>query len=173
MFHKIKQNQFTWLAVGLILGLIVGSLCPHTPLHATATDRFENFAIATGEVDAGVEAVYFLDFLTGELRAAVLSKQRPPRFNAFYQRNIAADLGVMPGSNPRYLMVTGLADIRRGASRMSPSSAVIYIAEITTGQVAAYAVPWNAEKHASGVVFKGEIIPLDKTRFRTAAVRDQ
>ena len=156
-----------------MVGLLIGSLCPHTPLHATATDRFGNFAIATGEVDDGVEAIYFLDFLTGELRAAVLSKQRPPQFNSFYQRNIAADMGVVPGSNPRYLMVTGQVDIRRGAARMSPSSAVIYVAEITSGQVAAYGIPWNADRHASGQIFKGEILPIAMTRFRTAAVRDQ
>jgi hypothetical protein len=173
MFRKIIQNQFTWLAVGLIVGMFLGSLCPHTPLHATATDRFENFAIATGSVDEGVEAIYFLDFLTGELKAAVLSKQLPPRFNAFYQRNISEDMGVNPGSNPRYLMVTGLVDIRRGAARMSPSNAVVYVAEITSGQVAAYAIPWNAERHASGQVFKGEVMLLDKTPFRTAMVRGQ
>jgi len=173
MYHKIRRNQLAWLAIGLIVGLLIGSLCPHTPLHATATDRFENFAIATGEVDDGVEAIYFLDFLTGELRAAVLSKQRPPKFNAFYQRNIAEDLGVIPGSNPRYLMVTGQVNIRRGAARMSPSSSVVYVAEITSGQVAAYGIPWNADRHASGQIFKGEILPIAITRFRTAAVRDQ
>lgn len=173
MYHTFKQNQFVWLAIGLVVGLVVGSFFPHVPLHATATDRFENYAIATGEVDDGVEAIYFLDFLTGELRAAVLSKQRPPRFNSFYQRNIAMDLGVDPSKNPRYLMVTGLVDIRRGASRMSPSNAVVYVAEITTGTVAAYAIPWNADRHASGQIFHGEIIPLDKTKFRTAIVRDQ
>ncbi len=70
-------------------------------------------------------------------------------------------------------MVTGLVNIRRGASRMSPSSAVVYVAEITSGQVAAYAIPWNADRHASGQISKGEIIPLDKTKFRTAVVREQ
>ncbi|MEA1952549.1 MAG: hypothetical protein U9N87_14305 [Planctomycetota bacterium] len=173
MYHGFKQNQFVWLAIGLFVGLVVGSFFPHAPLHATATDRFENFAIATGAVDDGVEAIYFLDFLTGELRAAVLSKQHPVRFNSFYQRNIAADMGVDPSKNPRYLMVTGLVNIRRGASRLSPSSAVVYVAEITSGQVAAYAIPWNADRHASGQLFKGEILPLDKTKFRTAVVRDQ
>ncbi len=173
MYHTFKQNQFVWLAMGLVVGLIVGSFCPHAPLHATATDRFENFAIATGEVDDGVEAIYFLDFLTGELRAAVMSKQRPPRFNAFYTRNITMDLEIDPSKNPRYLMVTGLTDIRRGASRMSPSKAVVYVAEITSGIVAAYAIPWNADRHASGQIFKGEIYLLDKTKFRTAVVREQ
>ena len=173
MYHALRQKQLAWLAIGLVVGLLIGYFCPHTPLHATATDRYENFAIATGLVDDGVEAIYFLDFLTGDLRAAVLSKQRPVGFNAFFHRNVSKDFGVTPSSNPRYLMVTGMVDIRRGASRMSPSNAVVYIAEITSGQVAAYAVPWNAERHASGQVFRDEIFPLDKTLFRTAPVRAQ
>ena len=173
MYHKFKQNHFVWLAIGLVVGLVVGSFCPHAPLHATATDRVDNFAIATGAVDEGVEAIYFLDFLTGDLRAAVLSKQRPPQFNSFFHRNIAADLEIDPGKNPRFLMVTGLVNIRRGASRMSPSSAVVYVAEITSGQVAAYAIPWNADRHASGQTTMGEIFFLHKTKFRTASVRDQ
>ena len=173
MAHTWKRNPMLWLAVGLVAGVTVGGFCPHAPLHATATDRYDTFAMATGFVDEGVEAVYFLDFLTGDLRAAVLSKQLPTRFNAFYQRNIIQDLGVDPAKNPRYLMVTGLANVRRGSSSLRPSSAVVYVAEITTGQVAAYAIPWNVQAHASGQTFKGELIPMASTRFRTAAVRSQ
>ena len=39
------------------------------PLHATATHGLDKFAIATGLVDDSVEALYFLDFLTGDMRA--------------------------------------------------------------------------------------------------------
>lgn len=168
-----KQNPMLWLVIGLVVGVAVGGFCPHAPLHATATDRFDTFAISTGFVDEGIEAIYFLDFLTGDLRAAVLSKQVPSRFNAFYERNIIQDLGVDPAKNPRYLLVTGMADIRRGGSRMQPSAAVVYVAEITTGQVAAYAIPWNAQGHASGQVVKEAIYLIDKFKFRTAAVRPQ
>lgn len=173
MTRAWKQSPMLWLAVGLVVGVAVGGFCPHAPLHATATDRFDTFAIATGYVDEGIEAIYFLDFLTGDLRAAVLSKQVPPRFNSFYERNIIQDLGVDPAKNPRYLMVTGLADIRRGGSRAQPSAAVVYVAEITTGQVAAFGIPWNAQGHASGQLVKDQIYPIDKFKFRTAAVRTQ
>ncbi|MBN2022595.1 MAG: hypothetical protein JW809_07350 [Pirellulales bacterium] len=171
MGDKLRSIPAVWLGVGLVAGVLLGGLCPHAPLHATATDRLDNFAVATGYVDDGVEAIYFLDFATGDLRAAVLSKQLPTRFNAFFQRNIIADLGVEP-SKARYLMVTGLADIRRGGSTLRPSSCVVYVAEITTGQVAAYAIPWDAQRHAAGQVFNGDLIPIATTRFRTIAVRE-
>ena len=171
MAHRWKHNPVLWLAIGLMAGVAISPFCPHAPLHATATDRYDTFAIATGYVDEGLEAIYFLDFLTGDLRAAMLSKQIPTRFNAFFERNIIQDLGVDPSKNPRYLMVTGMADIRRGGSKLKPSAAVVYVAEITTGQVAAYALPWDTSSHAAGQVFKSEIIPMAKFQFRTAPIR--
>ena len=168
-----RRSPVLWLVVGLAMGMVLGHFLPHTPLHAVATDRYDTFAIATGPVDGEVEAVYFLDFLTGELRAAVLGRQSG-KFTAFYEyRNVPKDLGVEPAKNPRYLMVTGMADLVRGGARMRPSLAVVYIAEITTGTVAAYAIPWDKHAHASSRIVKGTLLPLDVTRFRTAAVRDQ
>jgi hypothetical protein len=166
-----KYRPMVWLGVGLLAGVLLGSLCPRAPLHATATDRYDTFAISTGLVDDGVEAVYFLDFLTGDLKAAVLSKQRPYRFNSFFQRNILNDMGIDPTKNPRYLMVTGLNDLRRGGGRFRPSLGVCYVAEITTGRVAAYVIPWNAQTHASGQIMQGQIDLVDVQDFRTAAVR--
>lgn len=166
-----KYRPMVWLGVGLLAGIVLASFCPHAPLHASATDRYETFAIATGMVDNGVEAVYFLDFLTGDLKATVLSKQIPPKFNAFYQRNILNDMGIDPTKNPRYLIVTGLNDLRRGGSRLRPSIGTCYIAEITTGRLAAYTIPWDAQSHASGQMVQGKIIYLDMTQMRTAAVR--
>lgn len=168
-----KYRPIVWLGVGLMVGVLLAGFCPRAPLHASATDRYDTFAIATGLVDNGVEAIYFLDFLTGDLKAAVLSKQIPPRFNAFYQRNILNDMGIDPTSNPRYLMVTGLNDIRRGGSQLRPSLGVCYVAEITTGRVAAYSIPWDAQSHASGQTVNGPILFLNMTQFRTAAVRER
>lgn len=166
-----KHRPVVWGVLGVLIGALLGSLCPHAPLHATATDRYDTFAIATGILDEGVEAVYFLDFLTGDLKAAVLSRNIPPRFNAFFQRNILNDLGIDPTRNPRYLVVTGMNDLRRGGSRLRPSIGCCYIAEITSGRVAAYTIPWDANRHASGQGQTGTIVLLDVNQFRTAAVR--
>ena len=150
MAYTLRHSRLVWLAIGLALGLVIGGWWPATPLHAVATDRYDTFAIATGPVDDQVEAIYFLDFLTGDLRAAVLN--RLGKFTAFYHYNILTDLGVEPGKNPRFLMVTGINDIQRGAARMRPSRSIVYVAEINSGVVAAYAIPWARESSAMAML---------------------
>ncbi len=171
MAYTLTRSRLAWLAIGLVLGLMLGGWMPNTPLHATATDRYDTFAVATGFVDEGVEAIFFLDFLTGDLRAAVLN--RGGTFSAFYHYNILNDMGVQQGKNPRFLMVTGLNNINRGAARMRPSLSIVYIAEINSGTVAAYAIPWARESWTAGTRVMAQMIPLDATKFRTAAIRPE
>ena len=155
MFREQKIRRVTGLgiglgiAVGLTLGLMAGGLWPQTPLHATATDRVDTLAIATGPVDEDVEAIYFMDFLTGDLQSLVMGKNAG-QFCGFFTINVAEHLGIDPGKNPRYLMVTGNVNLRRGGSRMQPSQAVVYVAEATSGKVGAYAIPWNPSMAATG-----------------------
>jgi hypothetical protein len=168
MRYGLSSGRSTWLVIGLLLGsLITSGLWPHTPLHAVATDRLDTFAIATGPVDEDVEAVYFLDFLTGDLKALVVSKIGG-KFRAFFTYNVLADLGVDLRKNPRFLMVTGLANLRaRGGTNVQPSRSIVYVAEVTSGKVAAYAVPWSSSLHAAGQSTPPQsFIPLDVTRFR-------
>ena len=172
MFRKLIGGRFTWMAAGFGVGLVVALVAlgfwPQIPIQAVATDRYETYAMATGPVDDEIEAVYFLDFLTGDLKAVVLGKQSN-RFTAFYSYNVLNDLGVDPSKNPRFLMATGMANLRRGSARMQPSLAVVYVAEITTGQVAAYAIPWSKGDHAAGrMIGPAPLVPLAVTRFRAA-----
>ncbi len=171
MAIAIFRSRLLWLLAGVALGFALSGWWPSTPLHAVATDRYDTFAIATGPVDEKAEAIFFLDFLTGDLRAAVINQYG--KFTAFYQYNIMTDLGVEQGKNPRYLMVTGMNDIRRGAARTRPSRAIVYVAEITSGACAAYAIPWSQDAWSTGQKVMAPMIPLDITKFRTAAVRPQ
>jgi hypothetical protein len=159
-----------WLVLvgmGVAGGMVLSGVLPHSPLYAVATDRMDTFGMATGPLEAEVEAVYFLDFLTGDLRAVVLGKQ-PGTWTGFFQANVAADLGVDPQKNPKYLMVTGMNNLRRsGGTRQMPSTAMCYVAEITSGQVVAYAVPWTPSLYAAGQVQSGALIPVGITRFRS------
>jgi hypothetical protein len=170
MFHVIKCSRLVWLGIGLVGGLILGGLWPQAPLHAVSTDRAQTFAMATGPVDDEFEAVYFLDFLTGDLNAVVLGRQGNA-FTAFYfYKNIVNDLGVDPSKNPRYMMVTGMANLRLAGTRVRPSAAAVYVAEIGTGKVAAYAIPWSKNAHAAGqIIGPAPLRPLAVTRFRAAA----
>ncbi|OHB79859.1 MAG: hypothetical protein A2W31_01075 [Planctomycetes bacterium RBG_16_64_10] len=160
------------LAVGLHLGgVYLGAVWPNVPVHAVATDAGDNFAIATGPVDERVEAVYVLDFMTGDLRAAVLNNQLG-RFLAVFNYNIVGDFGGAAIQNPKYLMVTGLADVPRGYGRQVQTMSVVYVAEVTSGQVAAYAIPWNQTFQSARKPQMGTFIALDKLNFRTALIRD-
>jgi hypothetical protein len=148
------------------VGLLVAGHVPNVPLHAVATDRTENFAMATGYCDDSVEAVYFLDFLTGELSGAVVSKQTG-RFNAFYTYNVSGDLGVAPGRTPRYLLTTGTADLRRsGGKTQTLSRSLVYVSELSSGKVAAYAIPWSSSAWNAGQTLRGQFTLLDVGRFR-------
>jgi len=166
---RYKRNAWL-LAVGLALlgGVLAGLLWPRTPILAVATDRIDTYGMATGPVDSDVEAVYFLDFLTGDLRAVVLGKQ-PGLWTGFFHANVSADLGVDPQKNPKFLIVTGNAYLRRaGGSRVQPSNSMCYVAEVTSGKVAAYSIPWSSTMYASGQVQTAPMALIGVTRFRPA-----
>jgi hypothetical protein len=172
MLAGYKTKRAAWLGAGMLVGLVIGSLFPQSPIHATATDRQDTFAMATGLLDEGVEAVYTLDFLTGELRGAVLNPSTRT-FGALYQRNISEDLKVEPGKNPKYVMVTGNVDLRSGGQFQFGDS-VIYIAELGTGNLGVYAVPFNPSVLSRpGPAPPASFFPLQVVTFRTAAVRGQ
>jgi hypothetical protein len=167
MRYPLPSNRWIVLAAGLLGGLLLSGLWPHTPLHAVATDRVDTFAVATGPVDEDVEAVYCLDFLTGDLRGLVISKIGG-KFRAFYNYNVLSDLGVDATKNPHFMMVTGMANLRaRGGTNVQPSKSIVYVFENTSGKVAAYAIPWSPSMHAAGQMIRQSFIPLDVTRFRT------
>jgi hypothetical protein len=171
MIHWIKYRWSIALGAGFVAGLLLSGLWPQTPLHGVATDRTDTFAIATGPVDNDTEAVYFLDFLTGDLRAVVIG-QKPGTFTGFFSYNVNADLGVDPAkAAPKYLMVTGIDHLRReGGTRMQPSSSLCYVAEVTSGKVAAYAIPWSPSMHAANQPNVQLLAPVAVTSFRPPTV---
>jgi hypothetical protein len=168
----VHWTRFRWPAatgIALALGLVLSGFWPYTPLHAVSTDRVDTFAMATGPVDSEVEAVYFLDFLTGDLAALVLGKQ-PGVWTGFFRTNVSADLGIDPQKNPKYLMTTGVAGLRRsGGARQQPSSAICYVAEVTSGKVAGYAIPWSPPMYAAGQTQTRPLMLVGATHFRQSA----
>jgi hypothetical protein len=168
MSVPIKSNRGVWLVVGVLIGLFVGAMAPNAPLHASATHGQDSFAIATGEVDAGLEGVFFLDMVTGELSGFVLNPNTG-RFTTAYKHNVLADMGEL--NKPRFLMVTGAANLRQGPSTVRAGNAVIYVAEMNSGRFVAYAVPWVPGRAAANLTTAAPFRLLDKGEFRATAVR--
>jgi hypothetical protein len=162
------------LGIGVAVGVIAARptyLLPPIPVHAVSTASHDNFAIATGFVEDGTEGLFFLDFLTGDLKATVVNN-RGPGFNAYYQYNIANDFNAAGAANPKYLMVTGLArDIGRGGGRLA--SSVLYVVEATSGQLVAYGLPYSRTNQTAGKPQVGTFVPLARASLRTEFVRDQ
>jgi hypothetical protein len=105
------------------------------------------------------------------MRAAVINP-KTGKFHAFFTRNIAADFGGA-GRSTGYLMVTGAANMPRGTANFQYARSIVYVADASTGQVAAYTIPWNSSLHFAGRPQYGEFQPLDVKPFRTAFVRDE
>ncbi len=168
-------NHAALLVLGIFVGVVVSvgwyGLGQGVQVQATATHGQENFAIATGFVDLEIEALYFLDFLTGDLRAAVVSR-RTGKFVAFFEKNILEDFESIP-KNPKFLIVTGMTNMPRGQNPFQPGASFIYIAEASSGYVNAYALPWNASLNNKGEPQSGPFVLVAGGSFRTAFVRDE
>jgi hypothetical protein len=165
---SVQNNRGAWMVVGILIGLVVGAMAPHTPLHASATHGQDSFAIATGEVDVGLEGIFFLDMVTGELTGYVINPNNG-KFTTAYKHNVLKDMGEL--KNPRFLMVTGVANLRQGPSNVRLGHSVIYVAEMNSGKFVAYAVPWAPGRAATNLPTAAPFVLLHGGEFRTAAVR--
>lgn len=185
LLSHFKAAYVLGLCVALLIGILFGrsfvtpnmtsSMGPQfeVPVFASASQGHDNFVIATGLVDDGVEALFFLDFLTGDLKATVVN-ERNRGFNAFFEYNIADDFNLSQVRNPKYLMVTGIAqNLNTPGVGGQVSDTVLYVVEATTGQLVAYVLPWNSGFQSAGKTQRGTFIPLARTELRTAFVRDQ
>ena len=86
-----------------------------------------------------------LDFETGDLSGGVLNPSTA-QFGVAYKHNVLKDLGFKAGQakNPKFLLVSGVAEPRRGAVTLA--SSVLYVTDSSTGTTAAYGIPWNSQQ---------------------------
>ena len=155
MKRLFTRTPWLMLAIGLIVGAGVGALVasklstprlelPATLLNATATDSSDTMSLATGPVAEGIEGLFILDFITGELTCSVLNPRTGALGGAF-SANVVADLGVEQGKQPKYIMVTGQAQFRVQGGNIRPAESVVYVADSNTGHWVAYWLPWNRQ----------------------------
>jgi hypothetical protein len=174
MSQAINHKRLGWISLGVLVGFLLSVFMPAQPLHAVATSGQDGFQLATGLLDNTVEGVYFLDTLTGILKGAALNVTSY-QFTTVFETNVISDLKIDPAKSPKFLMVTGLAELRRTATQFQPGLAVIYIVELNTGTLAAYGVQWNIGRTtvASGFQQSTRFVLLGTMPLRTVAVRPQ
>jgi hypothetical protein len=155
---------------GVAVGLAASWFSPQEPMHAGTADRDDKFAMLTvpvkdvtfGGVRDHLEGIFVLDFLTGQMKGAVLGKTGT--FSHFYFRNIAADFQVDPSATPHYAFVQGNAQLP-SQGRFTMATGVLYVGELTSGKVAAYGFVFNDVNRPVGPI---AIAPLDTFPFREA-----
>lgn len=165
---RVKGSVVVAAAVGLAGGLVAGLLIrlpgpsgeePLRPAFAVAAESDEAFAVCTAPIDRGMEGFFMLDFETGDLSGGVLN-QATSKFTGAYRTNVLEALGFEPGQAkaPRFLLVSGLADLPRGRGTQFANS-VLYVTDTSTGKTAAFALPWNSQQAGKG--FSAEPVLLD------------
>ena len=169
------KQKLVWLVAGILIGMFCGGFLgglTHSPLHAVATDRQDNFAIATVPLNEDQEAIVFLDFLTGDLKATLFNtvKSPVPTVGVIYTKNILADLGIDATKSPKFLMVSGRLQLRPQGNLMFGGS-VIYVAEINSGKVGVYAMPYNNTALQQAQDATGQFTTVYVGPFRQAVVR--
>ncbi len=153
--------------IGLVAGLVGSSLREPSPLYAMTANSSERKTLVTVPLDAGLEAVVALDHVTADLTGYVLDRITG-KFFLQYRYNVGNDFPLRQGKQPRFLMVSGMADFRQFNSNERLADGLVYVAEESSGQVVAYGIPWNTQFRASTAGPQQlSFVPLDfaKTRF--------
>jgi hypothetical protein len=166
MGYRFLRCRWFLPSVALVAGIFIGGLLPRTPIHATATDSTDTFKMATGFLDTNLEAVFMFDCLTGDLMAVAL--QKPPQgFGGIWRyNNVLNDLGVDPSKNPKFLMVTGMADMEGGSTTSYLGYTALYIVELTSGKMAAYGIPFKRSLWNTRRPVESQLVLLGRIPFR-------
>ena len=169
-------RQASWLVslvcVGLVAALVSSSVRQPVPLHGMTAHGSERKTLVTVPLDGGMEAVVALDHVTAELTGYVLDRFSG-KFFIQYRYNVSKDFPLRQSKQPRFLMVSGLADFRQFTSNERLADGVIYVSEESSGQVVAYGIPWNTQFVASTTGPQQlQFVPLDYAKTRFTNIRD-
>jgi hypothetical protein len=187
MSRWLRRNPIVVLGLGIVIGLLVGGLRlydwqsatkqtrfegPAFPLHAAGGHGSDGFAMAVGSVDENFDGLYTLDFTTGDLKCWLVSPHNG-KFVGVFAANVLSDIGVEKGKKPNYSLVAGRVGWKGGkVGPLSPSGAVVYVADANSGNFAAYGLSYSRELAAGGLPQKGALTFIDAGKGRTLLIRE-
>ncbi|MER3415671.1 MAG: hypothetical protein C4297_05595 [Gemmataceae bacterium] len=132
--------------------------------YAASTDRYGDYAIATGPVLAGVtggadlDGVWLLDYRAGKLLATVINRSTG-KVLTWAEMDLVQEFGLQPRQDVHFIMATG--NVGRGQS-------ALYVAEINSGKFAVYSMGIAEGPGLAGGIF---IRRHDLVYFRAPAPR--
>lgn len=137
-----NESRLLWLMCGVIGGLCLAYFWPHEELRAGATDHSDKFAICTVDVQPVMpEAIFVLNFTTGELRGAAMNPQTG-QFTNYWIGNVAQDFQIAgKGANTKYAIIPGqgfLSGNNQGGGGGAVAAGIIYIGELSSGKIMSY-----------------------------------
>lgn len=166
MSIRFSRSCLLWLLLGLVTGGGIAWTLPHRAIHAYSSDRNDKFTMTTAVTGPTTEAVFVLDFLTGQLRGFALDRSAQ-QFMVVYNRSVAADFRVDANKTTRYALVSGMAQrTTRGNQSWAPS--YLYVAELSTGRVQCYAIPYRDTRTPTTI----QLIPVPNLNFVFAEPRE-
>ncbi|MDA7978420.1 MAG: hypothetical protein MPJ50_06580 [Pirellulales bacterium] len=171
MKAKPRIEHALWLCFGLLLAFAAGDFLLSDKSGAASTgDRSKDVIMCTGPIDSDGEGIFILDTVTGDLKGWVLDS-RSGKFTTGYAINVLEPLGINLNSNPDFSMVTGHQTFRPSRGQSQSASMVIYIAESTTGNVAAFGVPWTSNRRSNATAPSAATFQvLDSATFRAQGI---
>ncbi len=189
LFNRSRWMFASGLAVGLLVGvgMMVGALSARwfdargvalpvaeMKLQAMATNSGQDFSMCTGPIAAGMEGVFFLDYLTGDLQCLV-PNARTGSVGGAYKHNIMADLNIEAGAakKPQFLMVSGMAAFRANSGDPRPADCILYVADANSGNWVAYSLPWSRAIAATGAPQRSQLVKIGGGKARELLIREE
>jgi hypothetical protein len=158
------------LGIGLLMGSMFSPARPEIPLHAVATHSNDSLAMATFEIDGGVEGLATLDTLTGELKVFVMNP-RTFKFNMAGKTNVLAPLKVEKGKKVSLLMVSGVTRfVGAAGAGVNVAGGCVYVMDGNSGRFICYNFAFAPNALATGVEGEVVITALDGNTARTVNI---
>ena len=164
-FRSIDDNQHRSAAP---------AITPQMILQAEAATGSEKLGLATGMADNGMEALFALDYTSGDLYCWILNPRVGPGFQAQYVANVEEALGIKKGEPADYVMITGRIDTSGVAAKGNarPGETVCYVGDGNTGRVAGFSFWYSRSRATSGVMQTGELTVVCDAKTRGNIQRD-
>ena len=152
-----KRIGVLGLAVGLAVGALAGwVMCGPTRSAAAGDDRYEDYVMSTGPVNAGqvgpdLDGVWLLDYRAGKLLGTVINRLTG-KVAGWAEVDLVTEFGIPPRQNVHFLMTTGL---------VTTGQAALYIAETSTGKFGVYTMLVTPEGPQAGIIIRRhDLVPF-------------